>query len=44
MRPRILLLSGTSEGPVLGRALLDAGLDVVATVTREGAVRDLLDR
>ena len=41
MRPRILLLSGTSEGPVLGRALLDAGLDVVATVTREGAVRDL---
>lgn len=43
MRPRILLLSGTSEGPVLGRALLDAGLDVVATVTREEAVRHLFE-
>jgi precorrin-6A/cobalt-precorrin-6A reductase len=31
---RILLLSGTSEGPLLARALLDAGFQVRATVTR----------
>jgi len=37
MRPRILLLSGTSEGPPLARSLLDAGMDVVATVTCEEA-------
>ncbi|MHB1557035.1 MAG: precorrin-6A reductase [Isosphaeraceae bacterium] len=41
MRPRILLLSGTSEGPVLARALLDAGLDVTATVTRDEARESL---
>jgi precorrin-6A/cobalt-precorrin-6A reductase len=31
----ILLLSGTSEGPALARALLDAGFTVLATVTTE---------
>jgi len=34
---RILLLSGTSEGPPLARALLAAGFEVRATVTREEA-------
>ena len=34
---RILLLSGTSEGPLLARALLDAGFQVRATVTRPEA-------
>jgi len=34
VRKRILLLSGTSEGPPLARALLAAGFDVRATVTR----------
>jgi len=32
---KVLLLSGTSEGPVLARALLDAGYEVIATVTTE---------
>jgi len=32
---KVLLLSGTSEGPVLGRALLDASYEVMATVTTE---------
>jgi len=32
---KVLLLSGTSEGPVLARALLDAGYEVTATVTTE---------
>jgi precorrin-6A/cobalt-precorrin-6A reductase len=41
VRPRILLLSGTSEGPILGRSLLDAGLDVTATVTRAEACENL---
>lgn len=34
---RILLLSGTSEGPLLARALLAAGFQVRATVTRPEA-------
>lgn len=34
---RILLLSGTSEGPPLARALLAAGFQVCATVTRAEA-------
>jgi precorrin-6A/cobalt-precorrin-6A reductase len=37
MRKRILLLSGTGEGPLLARALLEAGFDVRATVTRAEA-------
>ena len=35
MGKKVLLLSGTSEGPVLACALLDAGYDVIATVTTE---------
>jgi precorrin-6A/cobalt-precorrin-6A reductase len=38
---RILLLSGTSEGPPLARALLAAGFAVRATVTREEARQSL---
>jgi precorrin-6A/cobalt-precorrin-6A reductase len=38
---KILLLSGTSEGPVLARALVAAGFDVRATVTTENARTDL---
>jgi precorrin-6A/cobalt-precorrin-6A reductase len=38
---RILLLSGTSEGPLLARALLDAGFRVRATVTRPEAKDNL---
>ncbi|HZV05296.1 MAG TPA: precorrin-6A reductase [Gemmataceae bacterium] len=38
---RILLLSGTSEGPLLARALLDAGFQVRATVTRPEAKDNL---
>src|SRR4051794_30975596 len=34
---RILLLSGTSEGPPLARALLEEGFQVRATVTRPEA-------
>ncbi len=41
MKKRILLLSGTSEGPPLARALLAAGFDVRATVTREEAPESL---
>lgn len=41
MRPRVLLLSGTSEGPLIAKALIDAGLEVAATVTRSAAVEDL---
>lgn len=41
MKKRILLLSGTSEGPPLARALLDAGFDVRATVTRPEARQSL---
>jgi precorrin-6A/cobalt-precorrin-6A reductase len=37
MTKRILLLSGTSEGPLLARALLAAGFEVRATVTRPEA-------
>ena len=37
MPKTILLLSGVSEGPVLARALLEAGFAVVATVTRAEA-------
>ena len=37
MRKRILLLSGTCEGPPLARALLAAGFEVRATVTRAEA-------
>ena len=33
MSAKVLLLSGASEGPVLARALLDAGFTVSATVT-----------
>jgi len=40
---KVLLLSGTSEGPILARALLDAGYEVIATVTTE-AGRDHLFR
>lgn len=35
MPAKVLLLSGASEGPVLARALLDAGFAVIATVTTE---------
>ena len=35
MPAKVLLLSGASEGPVLARALLDAGFAVSATVTTE---------
>lgn len=38
---RILLLSGTGEGPLLARALLDAGFQVRATVTRPEAKDNL---
>src|SRR6516165_7181627 len=38
---RILLLSGTSEGPILARALRAAGFAVRATVTREEARHNL---
>jgi precorrin-6A/cobalt-precorrin-6A reductase len=38
---RILLLSGTSEGPLLARALLAAGFSVRATVTRPEAKDNL---
>ncbi len=38
---RILLLSGTSEGPLLARALLSAGFQVRATVTRPEAKDNL---
>jgi precorrin-6A/cobalt-precorrin-6A reductase len=41
VKKRVLLLSGTSEGPPLARALLDAGFEVRATVTRPEA-RDSL--
>jgi precorrin-6A/cobalt-precorrin-6A reductase len=41
VRKRILLLSGTSEGPLLARALLAAGFEVRATVTREEARANL---
>ncbi len=37
MKKRVLLLSGTSEGPPLARALLTAGFAVRATVTRPEA-------
>ena len=41
VKKRILLLSGTSEGPPLARALLAAGFEVRATVTREEARESL---
>jgi precorrin-6A/cobalt-precorrin-6A reductase len=41
VRKRILLLSGTSEGPPLARALLAAGFEVRATVTRAEARENL---
>ena len=37
MKKTVLLLSGTSEGPELARALLSEGFDVRATVTRDEA-------
>jgi precorrin-6x reductase len=39
--PRVLLLSGTGEGPTLAAALLDAGCSVRATVTRDEAAEHL---
>jgi precorrin-6A/cobalt-precorrin-6A reductase len=45
MKPTILLLSGTSEGPILAQALLEAGFrSVIATVTREEARAHLFGR
>jgi precorrin-6A/cobalt-precorrin-6A reductase len=41
MKNRILLLSGTSEGPLLARALADLGFAVRATVTRHEACHNL---
>jgi precorrin-6A/cobalt-precorrin-6A reductase len=41
VKNRILLLSGTSEGPPLARALVDAGFEVRATVTRPEARESL---
>ena len=41
MQKTVLLLSGTSEGPVLARALVAAGFRVRATVTREEACANL---
>jgi precorrin-6A/cobalt-precorrin-6A reductase len=41
VRKRILLLSGTSEGPPLARALVAAGFEVRATVTRDEARANL---
>jgi len=41
VKKRILLLSGTSEGPPLARALLAAGFAVRATVTRAEARENL---
>jgi precorrin-6A/cobalt-precorrin-6A reductase len=38
---RILLLSGTSEGPPLARALIEQGFVVTATVTRDEACETL---
>jgi len=38
---RVLLLSGTSEGPPLARALVGQGFDVTATVTRDEACQNL---
>src|SRR5579863_9012879 len=40
-RKRILLLSGTSEGPRLAQALAEAGFLVRATVTRDEACTNL---
>jgi precorrin-6A/cobalt-precorrin-6A reductase len=41
VKTRILLLSGTSEGPLLAQALLASGFEVRATVTREEARQNL---
>jgi len=41
MKKKLLLLSGTSEGPLLARALIDAGFQVRATVTRPEARESL---
>lgn len=41
MKKRILLLSGTSEGPPLARALRKEGFEIRATVTREEARQNL---
>jgi precorrin-6A/cobalt-precorrin-6A reductase len=41
MKKNVLLLSGTSEGPLLARALIDAGFLVRATVTRSEAKENL---
>ena len=41
MPKTVLLLSGTSEGPQLARALLAAGFEVTATVTRQEARQHL---
>lgn len=41
MKNKLLLLSGTSEGPVLARALAEHGFEVRATVTRPEACRNL---
>jgi precorrin-6A/cobalt-precorrin-6A reductase len=37
-KKKVLLLSGTHEGPLLAQALIEAGLEVRATVTRAEAV------
>jgi precorrin-6A/cobalt-precorrin-6A reductase len=44
MRNKVLLLSGTLEGPTLARALAEAGFAVVSTVTRPEAVTNLFGR
>lgn len=41
MSKKILLLSGTSEGPLLARALLEEGFTLVATVTTESGRKHL---
>jgi precorrin-6A/cobalt-precorrin-6A reductase len=41
VKKKVLLLSGTHEGPPLAEALVESGLEVRATVTREEAVASL---
>jgi precorrin-6A/cobalt-precorrin-6A reductase len=41
VKNKVLLLSGTSEGPLLARALTRAGFQVRATVTRPEALKNL---
>ena len=44
VKNKVLLLSGTSEGPLLARALTQAGFQVRATVTRPEARNNLFGR